>query len=80
VIKLCDAIPEQKRAGDAYNELLSFKGIALMLMDKTVQGKSILKKLYNNEDNPVIKSRLANYLNSANKNEIIEDVLPGRWD
>lgn len=79
VIKLCDAIPGKDRKGDKYNEELSYKGVALMLLGKMIAGKDILKELYNNENADVIKSRLAYYINCTNKDQVLDDVIPGKW-
>lgn len=60
-----------------YNDLLTQKGIVLILMDRDKEGKTILRRLYTDETDPYKKSFIAFYVNKS-KNEIIEDKVPGK--
>jgi tetratricopeptide (TPR) repeat protein len=59
-----------------YNELLTQKGIALILQGKDTEGKSILHTVHSNETDPYKKSFIAYYINKT-REEILDDKIPG---
>jgi tetratricopeptide (TPR) repeat protein len=59
-----------------YNDLLTQKGIALILANKVEAGKALLNQLYQSEQDSYKKSYIAFYVNKS-REEIIEDRVPG---
>jgi len=57
--------------------LLYYKGIVLILIDKVGEGKAIMTKLFNEEQDPWKKSGIGFYINSS-RQEIINDRIPGK--
>jgi tetratricopeptide (TPR) repeat protein len=60
-----------------YKAIMINKGIVLIMLDRLAEGKNILLQVHNSEQDDVLKSYLAFYINSS-KEEIIEDKLPGK--
>lgn len=53
------------------------KGIVLILLDRSAEGKAILQKVYDAEKDPYVQSYLGFYIQKS-KDEIIADKVPGR--
>jgi hypothetical protein len=53
------------------------KGKALILANRIVEGKALLRKIHDADSNPFNKSYLAFYINSS-REEIILDMVPGK--
>lgn len=57
--------------------LMTQKGIALILADRSDEGKKLLRQLHSDETDDYMKSFLAFYINST-KDAIIKDKIPGK--
>lgn len=53
------------------------KGIVLILLDRTAEGKAILQKIYDAEPDPYVQSYIGFYIQKS-KDEIIADKVPGK--
>jgi len=70
-------LEKNKNNPSAYKSILTQKGIILLLLDRTNEGKRILGKLYREEKDEYVKSYIAYYFNST-KDDIIKDRVPGK--
>jgi len=53
------------------------KGIVLILLDRQGEGRMILERIFDAEQDPYVKSYIGFYVNST-KEQIIEDRVPGK--
>jgi hypothetical protein len=77
LLKQYNAALEKNKKNPENRGLLFNKGIILVLVDKTYEGKILLKSIYDSEKDPMIKSNIAFYVNST-KDQIIDDKIPGK--
>lgn len=79
LIKLYDDLIKKNPKNPNVKNWLMNKGIILILANRPGDGKALLSKMYNEEKSDVVKSSLGFYINS-DKETIINDKLPGKWD
>ncbi len=77
LLRIYDNLLQKKPIIPNYKDVLTQKGITLLLLDKDFEGKNILRDIYNNESEPYKKSYIAFYINKS-KAEIIDDRIPGK--
>jgi tetratricopeptide (TPR) repeat protein len=80
VIALNKTMPSRQRNTDMARSQQTDEGVAMILIDKPAEGKAILKNLYKTEKYEQLKSRLAHYINSDSKDELIDEIIPGKWN
>jgi hypothetical protein len=76
VMKMYEGLMAKNPTSKDYGALLTQKAILLILMDKELEGKSIIRTQYEKETDPYKKSFLGFYVNKS-KEDILEDKIPG---
>ncbi len=77
LLKKYNSLLENNKDNKNTKGLLFNKGVMLVLADKDAQGKALLRKIYEEEKDPMVKSNIAFYANST-KEQIIDDKIPGK--
>ncbi len=77
LLKIDNAILGKNENDPKLKGVLINKGIVLMLLDRQGEGRILLERIFDAEQDPYVKSYIGFYLNST-KEQIIEDRVPGR--
>jgi tetratricopeptide (TPR) repeat protein len=77
LLKKYNGLLEKNKNNANTKGLLFNKGVILIMTDKTAEGQALLRKLYEEEKDPMTKSNIAFYVNST-RDQIIEDKIPGK--
>jgi tetratricopeptide (TPR) repeat protein len=77
LLKIDNSILGKNENDPKFKGVLINKGIVLLLLDREGEGRMLLERIFDAEQDPYVKSYIGFYVNST-KEQIIEDRVPGK--